>query len=85
MKRKPQRTKKTTKAQKLPIQEIRHPEVIVNLVGEDGNAFSILGRVRKQLRQANVPQAEIDAFFAEATNGDYDHLLRTVMTWVTVE
>jgi len=32
-----------------------------------------------------VPQDEIDAFFAEATSGDYDHLLQTTMRWVDWE
>jgi Domain of unknown function (DUF4314) len=60
----------------------RHPEVQVQLTGQDGNAFAILGRTAKALRQAGVPQEEIDSFFAEATSGDYDHLLQATMAWV---
>jgi hypothetical protein len=60
----------------------RYPEVQVQLSGQDGNAFAILGRTAKALRQAGVPQEEIDSFFAEATSGDYDHLLQTTMAWV---
>jgi Domain of unknown function (DUF4314) len=60
----------------------RYPEVQVQLSGEDGNAFAILGRTAAALRQAGVPQEEIDAFFAEATSGDYNHLLQTTMAWV---
>ena len=60
----------------------RYPDVQVQLSGEDGNAFAILGRTAAALRAAGVPQQEIDAFFAEATSGDYDHLLHTTMTWV---
>lgn len=60
----------------------RYPEVQVRLSGEDGNAFAILGRTAAALRQAGVSQEEIDAFFAEATSGDYDHLLQTTMAWV---
>ena len=60
----------------------RHPEVQVQLSGQDGNAFAILGRTAAALRAAGVPQDEIDAFFAEATSGDYDHLLQTTMAWV---
>jgi Domain of unknown function (DUF4314) len=63
----------------------RYPEVQVQLSGEDGNAFAILGRTAAALRQAGVPQEEIDAFFAEATSGDYDHLLQTTMRWVDWE
>jgi hypothetical protein len=60
----------------------RYPEVQVQLSGEDGNAFAILGRTAAALRHAGVPSEEIDAFFAEATSGDYDHLLQTTMAWV---
>jgi hypothetical protein len=60
----------------------RHPDIQVQLSGEDGNAFAILGRTAAALRAAGVPQQEIDAFFAEATSGDYDHLLQTTMAWV---
>jgi hypothetical protein len=60
----------------------RYPEVQVQLSGQDGNAFAILGRTAAALRQAGVPQEEIDSFFAEATSGDYDHLLQTTMAWV---
>lgn len=63
---------------------VRYPEVEVALVGEDGNAFAILGRVRSALLDAGVSQAAANDFIAEATRGDYDHLLRTVMSWVTV-
>lgn len=65
--------------------DIKYPEVNVPLVGEDGNAFAILGRVQKALRRAGVPKEELDAYFAEATSGDYDHLLRVTMDWVEVD
>jgi hypothetical protein len=60
----------------------RYPQVQVQLSGEDGNAFAILGRTAAALRAAGVPRHEIDSFFAEATSGDYDHLLQTTMAWV---
>jgi hypothetical protein len=60
----------------------RYPQVQVQLSGEDGNAFAILGRTAAALRAAGVPQQEIDSFFAEATSGDYDHLLYTTMAWI---
>lgn len=50
----------------------------------DGNAFAVLGVVRKALRRNNVPEEEIEAFMNEAKGGDYDHLLQTVMDWVEV-
>jgi hypothetical protein len=64
--------------------EVKYPEIEVELVGQDGNAFAIMGRVRAALKGAGVPQAEVDAYTAESTSGDYDHLLQTAMRWVTV-
>lgn len=64
--------------------DIKYPDVTVPLSGQDGNAFAILGRTQRALRNAGVDEAEIDAYFTEATNGDYDHLLQTTMRWVDV-
>ena len=64
---------------------IKYPNINVKLVGEDGNAFAILGRVQGALRSAGVPPEEVKAFLAEATSGDYDKLLRTCMAWVSVD
>ena len=63
----------------------RYPDIQVQLTGQDGNAFAILGRTTAALRAAGVPSEEIDAYFAEATSGDYDHLLQTTMRWVDWE
>ena len=63
--------------------EPKYPNIHVRLVGEDGNAYAILGRVQGALKRAGIDKAERDAFFAEATAGDYDHLLQTVMRCVT--
>ena len=63
----------------------RYPDICVQLSGQDGNAFAILGRTAGALRQAGLVQAEIDDYFAEATSGDYDHLLQTTMAWVNWE
>jgi hypothetical protein len=62
----------------------KYPDITVPLTGEDGNAYSILGRVNHALRQAHVPDDERQAFLAEATQGSYDELLQTVMHWVEV-
>jgi len=65
--------------------EIRHPEIEVQLSGQDGNAFTVLGLVRRALREGGVPQPEIDEFTAHATAGDYEHLLGVVQQWVSVD
>ena len=64
---------------------IRFPHVTVKLVGEDGNAFAVMGRVCKALRRAGASDDTIQQFQKEATAGDYDDLLRTCMRWVECE
>jgi hypothetical protein len=64
--------------------EIKYPEIKVQLTGQDGNAFAIMGAVQKALRKAGVPQTELDEYYRESTSGDYDGLLRTAMRWVSV-
>ena len=59
-------------------------DVQVNLVGEDGNAFAILGKVKKALEKAGHKELAKE-FLKEATSGDYDHLLQTAMEYVEVE
>ena len=59
----------------------KYPDIEVELVGQDGNAFGILGSCSRAARRGKVPKDEIDAFLKEATDGDYDHLLRVCMNW----
>lgn len=61
------------------------PNVTVKLVGENGNAFNILGRVIQEMRGVGIPKETIDKFTKEATSGDYDDLLVTCMKYVNVE
>lgn len=63
----------------------KYPDLTVKLSGEDGNAFAILGAVMRVLRRAGMSKDEINQFQTEATSGDYNHLLQTVMQWVEVE
>jgi hypothetical protein len=48
-----------------------------DLVGVDGNAFSIMGYVRKAMMECRKPKAEIDAYHKEAMSSDYDSLVYT--------
>lgn len=59
-------------------------DVEVELLGHDGNAFLILGKVKKALSRAGASKEECDAYMEEATKGDYNHLLITTMEWVEV-
>lgn len=58
--------------------------VDVQLSGEDGNAFAIMGRVSRALRKAGASKEELDQYMDESTSGDYDNLLRVAMEWVNV-
>ncbi|TFG99690.1 hypothetical protein E4H12_01965 [Candidatus Thorarchaeota archaeon] len=62
----------------------KYPNINVKLVGTDGNAFAILANVQHALRKGAVPKEEVDTFLKEAMSGDYNHLLRTCMNWVSV-
>ena len=63
---------------------IKYPDIEVPLIGEDGNAFAIMGRVQRALKQNGVPKEEIEQYLKESQSGDYDNLLVTATRWVTV-
>ena len=63
----------------------KYPDTTVRLVGQNGNAFNILGICLRAMRQAGLSQEERDTFYAEATSGNYDHLLATCIEWFNVE
>ncbi|MCJ7811584.1 MAG: hypothetical protein MUP62_05290 [Dehalococcoidia bacterium] len=56
-------------------------KVTVRLIGEDGNAYSILGRVSKALKRSGQPEAAAE-YLARATEGDYNHLLAVTLEYV---
>lgn len=56
----------------------------VKLIGTDGNAFAILGKVSDALRRAGLRE-EAEKFLQEATSGDYNHLLYTALQYVDIE
>ena len=49
--------------------------IVVDLTGPNGNAFALLGMARKWAKQLDLDWSEIKA---EATSGDYEHLLKTL-------
>ena len=65
-------------------EDVRYPNIEVKLVGTDGNAFAIIGRVTKALKRAKVSSQEVSRFQAEAMSGDYNNLLATAMKWISV-
>lgn len=53
-----------------------------NLVGIDGNAYSIMGYVRNAMKNENKSKLEIDNYISDATSGDYNHLLLVSVTMI---
>lgn len=48
----------------------KFPHVEVDLVGQDGNAFMILGRVSQAMRRAGVDDADVKAYSAGSSKAD---------------
>jgi hypothetical protein len=63
---------------------VKYPNIEVQLSGEDGNSFFIIGRVTHALRRGGVSREEVDRFREQAMRGNYDNVLRTCMEWVNV-
>ena len=64
---------------------IKYPQIEVQLTGNDGNAWAIMGSVSRALRKAGVSAEEIEKYTDESTSGDYSDLLCTAMNWVNVK
>ena len=47
---------------------VKFPDVTVPLVGQDGNAFAIIGRTRRALKRGGATPEEIKAFTTETTS-----------------
>jgi len=46
-----------------------------DLVGVDGNAFSVMGYVSKAMLRSGFSTKERDEYLADAQSSDYNHLL----------
>jgi len=55
----------------------------LGIVGQDGNAFNILGLASRALKD-NGQSELVDEYMTEAMAGDYDHLLRTTAQYFDV-
>ena len=63
----------------------KFPEVEVQLSGNDGNAFAIMGAVAKAMKRAGVSKEDVDQYQVDAMGSEsYDALLQTTMKTVTV-
>ena len=59
-------------------------DIKVKLIGEDRNAFAILGKVSKALKKAGLKELA-EEYLEEAMKGNYDRLLQTTMNYVEIE
>lgn len=62
----------------------KYPDIEVQLTGQDGNAFYILGMCMQAMLRAGLPQTERNEFQKQATSGDYNYLLNTCIEWFEV-
>ncbi|AGT12823.1 hypothetical protein REPROBATE_87 [Mycobacterium phage Reprobate] len=63
----------------------KFPDVHVQLTGNDGNVFLIIGRVQRALLSGGASREQAAEFVNEITSADsYDAALAVVMQWVSV-
>jgi len=56
----------------------------LELTGQDGNVFSILGKAIREARRAGWSEEEIEKFRKEFMGGDYDHALQVCIDYFDV-
>jgi len=58
------------------------PKVRMKLEGADGNAFAILQRFAESARRQGWDKESIDNVMTQATSGDYNNLIYTMLQYV---
>lgn len=66
------------------LQAPQYPDVEVQLTGEDGNAFAIIGRVSQALKRAGHSNAGNEFANSAMECESYDELLQLAINTVTV-
>lgn len=56
----------------------------LKILGQDGNAFMVLGLAQKAAMKAKWEKSYIDAVMEEMQSDDYNHLLQTAMHYFDV-
>lgn len=56
-----------------------------NLIGQDGNAFVLLGGWQRQARREGWSNEDINKVIDTATSGDYNNLLSTLSAHCNVD
>jgi hypothetical protein len=62
----------------------KFPDVEVQLSGEDGNAFGIIGKTMKALRHAGHEDASREYQNEAMSSASYDEVIQTTMRYVEV-
>lgn len=57
-------------------------KISLDLTQIDGNAFSIMGAFSKQAKKEGWSKESIKSVMDEAQSDDYDHLLRTIISYI---
>ena len=52
---------------------------MVQLTGQDGNAFAIIGNCKRAWSKAGKDRAEFEPIMKDMMSGDYDHLLQVAL------
>lgn len=60
----------------------KNPKVKTTLIGVDGNAYSLMGHFSSKAREQGWNKADINEVTSMAMEGDYNHLIRTLMTYI---
>ena len=63
----------------------KHEDVTVKLIGEDGNAFNLIGLVNRALRKGPGEDAAKEFTTSAMSCGSYDELLSLIQETVNVE
>lgn len=53
--------------------------VSLDLADSDGNAFAVMANFQRAAKREGWKSEEIDKVLTEAKNGDYNHLLGTIL------
>ena len=65
-------------------EEMSKYDIEVQLSGNDGNAFAVMGSVMSALKKAGATPEELQQYQQESMSGDYDNLLLVASQWVNV-
>ena len=66
--------------------KVKYTEITVELIGQNGNIFNLIGICTHAMRRGGVNRDERDKFVDEVTHaGSYVEALAVIMRWVNVE